>query len=135
MNTLDSIKKSTDQKPATSQIQQDTLPISPHKQETILDRSEAERKQNSKSPVSNQKTGRSGKGRQPVEVIEQESELQKVKYNVVANNSRAVYIPGLGVIDDYMASEDLNECVDALLLKRSKAAFEQHAAAIASAKK
>jgi len=33
-----------------------------------------------------------------------------------------------------MASEDLNECVDALLLKRSKAAFEQHAAAIASAK-
>lgn len=34
-----------------------------------------------------------------------------------------------------MASEDLNECVDALLLKRSKAAFEQHAAAIASAKK
>ena len=34
-----------------------------------------------------------------------------------------------------MASEDLNECVDALLLKRSKAAFEQHAAALASAKK
>jgi len=34
-----------------------------------------------------------------------------------------------------MASDDLNECVDALLLKRSKAAFEQHAAAIASAKK
>ena len=42
---------------------------------------------------------------------------------------------GLGIIDDYMASEDLNECVDALLLKRSKAAFEQHAAALASAKK
>ena len=34
-----------------------------------------------------------------------------------------------------MASEDLNECVDALLLKRSKAAFEQHAAAIANAKR
>ena len=34
-----------------------------------------------------------------------------------------------------MASDDLNECVDALLLKRSKAAFEQHAAAIANAKK
>ena len=34
-----------------------------------------------------------------------------------------------------MASEDLNECVDALLLKRSKAAFEQHAAALACAKK
>jgi len=27
----------------------------------------------------------------------------------------AVFIPGLGVIDDFMASEDLNECVDALL--------------------
>jgi len=61
--------------------------------------------------------------------------LTKVKYNIVANNSRAVYVAGLGIIDDYMASEDLNECVDALLLKRSKAAFEQHAAAIASAKK
>ena len=46
-----------------------------------------------------------------------------------------MFIEGLGVIDDYMASEDLNECVDALLLKRSKAAFEQHAAAIANAKK
>ena len=34
-----------------------------------------------------------------------------------------------------MASDDLNECVDALLLKRSKAAFEQHAAAIANAKR
>ena len=61
--------------------------------------------------------------------------MTKVKYNIVANNSRAVYVAGLGIIDDYMASEDLNECVDALLLKRSKAAFEQHAAAIASAKK
>ena len=88
-----------------------------------------------KSPVSASKTGKSGKSRQTVEVVEQESELTKVKYNINANNSRAVYIPGLGIIDDYMASEDLNECVDALLLKRSKAAFEQHAAAIANAKK
>lgn len=61
--------------------------------------------------------------------------MTKVKYNISAINKRAVYVAGLGIIDDYMASEDLNECVDALLLKRSKAAFEQHAAAIASAKK
>lgn len=61
--------------------------------------------------------------------------MTKVKYNISANNTRAVFVAGLGIIDDYMASEDLNECVDALLLKRSKAAFEQHAAAIASAKK
>ena len=40
-----------------------------------------------------------------------------------STNKRAVYIAGLGVIDDYMASDDLNECVDALLQKRSKAAF------------
>lgn len=59
-----------------------------------------------------------------MEVVEQESELTKVTYNVdTATNKRAVYIAGLGVIDDYMASEDLNECVDALLQKRSKAAF------------
>lgn len=84
----------------------------------------------------NTKTSKSGKnGRQPVEVIEQESELTKVKYNISVNNHRAVFVNGLGIIDDYMASEDLNECVDALLLKRSKAAFEQHAAALASAKK
>ena len=82
------------------------------------------------------RTSKSGKnGRQPVEVVEQESELTKVKYNINSNNRRAVFVHGLGVIDDYMASEDLNECVDALLLKRSKAAFEQHAAALASAKK
>ena len=37
-----------------------------------------------------------------------------------STNKRAVYIAGLGVIDDYMASDDLNECVDALLQKRSK---------------
>jgi len=34
-----------------------------------------------------------------------------------------------------MASEDLNECVNALLEKKSKAAFQQHAAAIESARK
>lgn len=79
---------------------------------------------------------KSGKnGRQAVEVIEQESELTKVKYNISSKNRNAVYVSGLGIIDDYMASEDLNECVDALLLKRSKAAFEQHAAALANAKK
>lgn len=61
--------------------------------------------------------------------------MTKVKYHVDSKNRRAVFINGLGIIDDYMASEDLNECVDALLLKRSKAAFEQHAAALASAKK
>ena len=27
---------------------------------------------------------------------------------------------GLGIIDDFMASDDLNECVDALLQKKSK---------------
>ena len=34
-----------------------------------------------------------------------------------------------------MASDNLNECVDDLLVKKSKAAFEQHAAALANAKK
>ncbi len=48
----------------------------------------------------------------------------KVSYNLSGiDNKRAVFIPGIGIIDDYMASEDLNECVDALLQKRSKAAF------------
>ena len=70
-----------------------------------------------------------------MQVVEQESELTKVRYNVDQKRKHAVYISGLGVIDDYMASDDLNECVDALLLKRSKAAFEQHAAAIANAKR
>ena len=56
--------------------------------------------------------------------MEQESELTKVTYNVKGGrNSRAVHIPGIGIIDDYMASENLNECVDALLEKKSKAAF------------
>ena len=70
-----------------------------------------------------------------MKVVEQVSELTKVKYNVDKTNERAVFAKGIGIIDDYMASENLNECVDALLLKRSKAAFEQHAAAIANAKR
>ena len=57
-------------------------------------------------------------------MVEQESELKQATYNVEGTgNKRAVHIPGLGIIDDYMASDDLNECVDALLQKRSKAAF------------
>lgn len=49
----------------------------------------------------------------------------KVSYQVDGvDNKRAVFIPGIGIIDDYMASENLNECVDALLQKRSKAAFQ-----------
>ena len=45
-------------------------------------------------------------------------------YNVEGGqNKQAVYIAGLGIVDDYMASDNLNECVDALLQKRSKAAF------------
>ena len=34
-----------------------------------------------------------------------------------------------------MESENLNECVDALLVRKSKAAFEQHAAALENARK
>ena len=50
--------------------------------------------------------------------------MHKANFDIdVGNNKRAVYISGLGIIDDYMASDDLNECVDALLQKRSKAAF------------
>ena len=68
--------------------------------------------------------------------MEQESELTKVTYNVQGGrNSRAVLIPGLGIVDDYMASDDLNVCVDALLEKKSKAAFQQHAAALENAKR
>lgn len=43
---------------------------------------------------------------------------------MVNGHKCAVFQNGLlGVIDDYMASENLNECVDALLEKKSKAAF------------
>jgi hypothetical protein len=58
-----------------------------------------------------------------------------VRYNVDKTNSVAVFANGIGIIDDYMASENLNECVDALLVRKSKAAFEQHAAALESARK
>ena len=57
-------------------------------------------------------------------MVEQESELTKVKYNIDNANQNAVFAKGIGVIDDYMASENLNECVDALLVRKSKAAFE-----------
>jgi hypothetical protein len=33
---------------------------------------------------------------------------------------RSVYIEDLGMIDDFMASDDLNICVEALLHKRQK---------------
>lgn len=81
------------------------------------------------------KSGSSKNDRQPVQVITQESELIKVKYDVDPTNSRAVLVNGLGVLNDYMASEDLNECVSALLRKQSKAAFDQHATALANAYK
>lgn len=61
--------------------------------------------------------------------------MSKVRYNVDKKNGHAVYANGIGIIDDYMASENLNECVDALLVRKSKAAFEQHAAALESARK
>ena len=59
-----------------------------------------------------------------MQLVEQESDLCKANFDIdVGSNKRAVFISGLGIIDDYMASDDLNECVDALLQKRSKAAF------------
>jgi hypothetical protein len=79
-------------------------------------------------------TPKKSSGRHSIEVVEQESELTKVKYNIIADNRTAVFSEGIGIIDDYMASDDLNECVDAILLKKSKAAFKQHADALANAK-
>jgi len=76
------------------------------------------------------RTSKSGPGRQPIEVVEQESELNKVSYSMVNGQKCAVFHNDLGVIDDYMFSDNLNECVDALLEKKSKAAFHQHAAAL-----
>ena len=61
--------------------------------------------------------------------------MTKVSYSMVNGQKCAVFHNGLGVIDDYMFSNDLNECVDALLEKKSKAAFHQHAAALEMAKK
>lgn len=80
------------------------------------------------------RTSKSGPGRKPIEVVEQESELTRVTYDAVRGNTCAVF-QGLGIIDDYMASDNLNECVDALLEKKSKAAFHQHAAALEMARK
>ena len=57
-------------------------------------------------------------------LTQQSSDLNKANFDIdLGTNKRAVFISGLGIIDDYMASDDLNECVDALLQKRSKAAF------------
>jgi hypothetical protein len=60
-----------------------------------------------------------------IQVVQQASELGKATFNVESDKGRpAVHVPGLGIIDDFMASDDLNECVDALLKKRSKAALQ-----------
>ena len=37
-----------------------------------------------------------------------------------SGKNRRVYIEDLVVVDNFMASDDLNECVEALLLKRPK---------------
>jgi hypothetical protein len=34
--------------------------------------------------------------------------------------NRRVFIEGLGIVDNFLASDDLNVCVEALLHKRSK---------------
>lgn len=68
-----------------------------------------------------------------LQVVHQASELDRVRYNVPTSSGRpTVDVPGLGLIDDFMASDDLNECVSALLKKRSKAALQQFVAAIES---
>lgn len=46
--------------------------------------------------------------------------MEKVEYAENGENNQdlglnRVFVKGLGIIDDFMASEDLNECVDALL--------------------
>ena len=69
------------------------------------------------------RTSKSGPSRKPIEVVEQESELTKVSYSMINGQKCAVFYNNLGVIDDYMFSDNLNECVDALLEKKSKAAF------------
>lgn len=33
---------------------------------------------------------------------------------------RVILVEGIGLVDNFMASEDLNECVEALLQKRPK---------------
>ena len=37
------------------------------------------------------------------------------------NIGRSVFVQGLGMVSNFMASEDLNVCVDALMQKKSKA--------------
>lgn len=122
-------------------IDQNNVPIkfkpSNNIQEDILDQQdnvEDENKEESKQSICNTRTSKSGPNRNPIEVVEQESELTKVTYNV-GDDKKSVYIAGLGLIDDYMASDNLNECVDYLLQKKSKAAFHQHAEAIELAAK
>ena len=91
------------------------IPTEPKTQESILGMYE---KKPIRPVVTNQKTSKSGKnGKYQVQVIEQESELTKVKYDFDPTNQKAVFANGIGIIDDYMASENLNECVDALLVK------------------
>lgn len=46
---------------------------------------------------------------------------QEMQY-IGVGKSCAVWIEGLGLVKDFMASDDLNECVEALLMKRPKAA-------------
>merc|ERR1719510_1594637 len=55
------------------------------------------------------RTSKSGPGRKPIEVVEQESELTRVSYSMVNGHKCAVFKNGLGVIDDFMASDNLNE--------------------------
>lgn len=40
-----------------------------------------------------------------------------MKSGVVMGNGkdRAIFVDGIGVVDNFMASDDLNECVEALL--------------------
>ena len=62
-------------------------------------------------PSSSQNTGLSQPAEKPVVVPH-------------AGSSRAVFVEGLGLVCDFMPSDDLNECVDALMQKKSKAQFQ-----------
>lgn len=100
-------------------------PILDTQQAPIAEQPLKEQTQNNEEKPELQKavrTSKSGPGRKPIEVVEQESELTRVTYDAIKGNTCAVF-QGLGIIDDYMASDNLNECVDALLEKKSKAAF------------
>lgn len=50
-----------------------------------------------------------GKKQQSQEATEQCAAVE------TGGSKRAVYVPGLGMIDDFMVSDNLNECVEALL--------------------